>query len=611
MNLLKNLKIRYKLQIPSIFFLIIVILFLITTFFLSNIMGDVLTTRQELIKSSNDAYEINNKTIDYLSENATYDEIIGELNGFDVSLLKDFGYEKDKMIELIDETNTLFMANREISENVKGIVENSVAQSTNYINSVSDALSDPQKANKISTLERQIIKSAAANNTLNYQILNLFTEMEKDITKKESLVKLLDESIENATFAMKMLKDTPFYGLPLAAKNDNEKIKSYTTQFIDNYEKIQTIKSNLLELNIKSYNSLSEYDLYQSEQVFKTSRRMLLTLATIVLAIFLITVILQILVSADILLSLKKLDSIVEIMSKGNMNFSFKNRGEDEAGNVLKNTKKMADKLIQVMGEIQKKSNSMTEISKTLNEASNTLSDAASKQAATTEEISASMEEMVSSIVQNSESAEFSKNISIEAAQDAEAGQIALNKAVSAIEKISDRISIVGDIAKQTNMLALNAAIEAARAGENGRGFSVVAAEVRKLAERSKDAATEITELSLDSRQIARQTEELLGKMIQNIQENAKLSTEISSANKEQNAASQEISLSVIELDGFTQNNASVSEELASTSSELTDQAIEVNKNLNFFDIWTTIEIDKIKKGKKKKEKKQRKKTKS
>ena len=131
---------------------------------------------------------------------------------------------------------------------------------------------------------------------------------------------------------------------------------------------------------------------------------------------------------------------------------------------------------------------------------------------------------------------------------------------------IAEKIGIVQEIARQTDLLALNAAVEAARAGEHGRGFAVVASEVRKLAERSQSAASEIGAVSSDTVKAATEAGEMLTKLVPDIRRTAELVTEISAACREQDIGASQINEAIQQLDKVTQQNAGASEQISTTS---------------------------------------------
>jgi methyl-accepting chemotaxis protein len=203
------------------------------------------------------------------------------------------------------------------------------------------------------------------------------------------------------------------------------------------------------------------------------------------------------------------------------------------------------------------------------------------------EEISASIEEMTASINQNADNANQTEKIAMKSSTDAKEGGDAVQKTVSAMKQIAEKISIIQEIARQTNLLSLNASIEAARAGEHGKGFAVVASAVQKLAERSQDAAEEISKLSKSSVDVAQKAGEMLTKLVPDIQKTADLVSEINAASSEQNKGIQQVNTAVQQFNQVVQANAAASEELASTSEELSSQAEELKNRLTFFQVDT------------------------
>ena len=161
----------------------------------------------------------------------------------------------------------------------------------------------------------------------------------------------------------------------------------------------------------------------------------------------------------------------------------------------------------------------------------------------------------------------------------------AVNNAVNAMQTIAEKIMVVQEIARQTDLLALNAAVEAARAGEHGRGFAVVASEVRKLAERSQAAAAEISTLSGTTVKAAQSAGEMLGKLVPDIQRTAELVEEISAGSREQNAGAAQINTAIQQLDKVTQQNTSAAEEMSATSEELASQAEQLQAAISYFRI--------------------------
>ncbi len=256
-------------------------------------------------------------------------------------------------------------------------------------------------------------------------------------------------------------------------------------------------------------------------------------------------------------------------------------KGDTES--LLAAVQSMVQQLLGIVGGALSASDQVSSGSQQLSSASEQISQGATEQASSAEEASASMEEMASNIKQNADNAAQTEKIARQSARDAEASGDAVSKAVSAMRVIAEKISIVQEIARQTDLLALNAAVEAARAGEHGKGFAVVASEVRKLAERSQAAAAEISGLSGETVKTATEAGDMLNRLVPDIRKTAELVAEISAACREQDIGAAQINEAIQQLDKVTQQNAGASEEMSATSEELAAQAEELQTSIAFF----------------------------
>lgn len=270
-------------------------------------------------------------------------------------------------------------------------------------------------------------------------------------------------------------------------------------------------------------------------------------------------------------------------VAEGDLQLDIKANGTDEVSELMAAQRDMVAKLREVVGNVMSTTRYVAEGSAQMAATSGELSDGATTQAASTEEVSSAVEEMSANIKRSAENAGTTEQIANKSAEDARVSGKAVNDAVNAMETIAERIMIVQEIARQTDLLALNAAVEAARAGEHGRGFAVVAAEVRKLAERSQTAAAEISSLSSSTLRTATGAGEMLTALVPNIERTAQLVTEIATASKELASGSTLINSSMLQLDKVTQENTSASEELSATATELAAQADQLASAVSYF----------------------------
>ena len=244
---------------------------------------------------------------------------------------------------------------------------------------------------------------------------------------------------------------------------------------------------------------------------------------------------------------------------------------------------RMVEQLRSVVGNANGAADNVSAGSQELSASSEQVSQGATEQAAAAEEASSAMEEIAANIKQSADNAAQTEKIARQSAKDAELSGIAVQRAVNAMRTIAEKIGIVQEIARQTDLLALNAAVEAARAGEHGRGFAVVASEVRKLAERSQVAAAEIGSVSSQTVTAATEAGEMLTKLVPDISRTAELVAEISAACREQDIGAAQINEAIQQLDLISQQNAGASEQITSTSEELASQAEELQASIAYF----------------------------
>ncbi len=279
---------------------------------------------------------------------------------------------------------------------------------------------------------------------------------------------------------------------------------------------------------------------------------------------------------------------MAEHIAAGDLTVSLEAERQDEAGRLADALNQMAARLDEMISRLRTMSGRTNELGARLSESAERISQGASEQAANTEEVAAFMEELSSSIQSNLDRSRSSDETAREAASGAREGASAMEETVSGMKEIAGKIAFIEEISRNTDLLALNAVIEAVRAGEKGRGFAVVAGEVRKFAERSREAATDITGITADGVALAEDTRTRIRETAGQIARTSELMQEITAAGNEQNAGMEQVNQALQQLDAVIQQNVSTSEDLACLASDLADQALEVGQELAGFRIRGT-----------------------
>jgi len=349
-----------------------------------------------------------------------------------------------------------------------------------------------------------------------------------------------------------------------------------TGQLIDEGDLLVTTFMNLAE------NSIQKTTQFATNSIIKTHTTINVLIVGLIISII-ISIIMAWQISRSITRPIKKGVEFARQIAEGNLEANIDIEQNDEIGELAAMLSKMKDKLHQTISSIQTAANHIADASAQVSNTSQGISQGSTQQASAAEEISASMQEMSASISQNTSNAQRTEQIASEATAGLNAGSRNVIDVTAAIKEIAEKITIIGDIAYQTNILSLNAAVEAARAGEYGKGFAVVADEVKKLAERSQDAATEIDKVSGAGVNLAEESRRLFNTIVPQIEDTLKLVQEITASSLEQNSGAEQVNDAVQQFNEVIQQNAAAAEEMATNAEELASQAEYLKDMTSYF----------------------------
>ncbi len=353
-------------------------------------------------------------------------------------------------------------------------------------------------------------------------------------------------------------------------------------------ESSPTEKSQAIHYITENSEQMLEKNKQLAKAVTKENLESYQTLSRIIWSILILNLIViiggLINIQKKVLLPLKKILPYFINISNGQLGYRLKTERSDEIGKLIAAFNKMNEKLSETVQEIKRGADTIVQGSDEISKGSQTLSEGAGQQAASAEEVSSSVEQLTSTIELNTNNAVETEEKAKEAVKAMHMIMRAGKKSVEAINTITEKVTIINDIAFQTNLLSLNASIEAKKAGELGKGFTAVANQIRKLAAKSRLAADEISELSDSSRKTILKTNDIIGRMSPEIDSTASLAKGVANSAKEQKAGVDQINTAIQEMNDVTQKSAAVSEELASEAEEFSSIAETLKATISNFD---------------------------
>lgn len=498
---------------------------------------------------------------------------------------------------LIGETEQIVNQTLQIRGQLNEIENNFENNATAFITNMMEELQREirQGASQAALIERAL-KIELGNDILDNGNIIIKALLSAQVANDLSIIGNIDNNFRSITHALERMR-------PITRQNANilqlNNMQAQTDRFREIVAQTQNImerSDDLWQQRIVSGNQAKEVSVElaglqmdYTTQIMNSSNDNLnnanvIMILGLVIALI-IGVIFAVIITRAITTPIVKGVGFAQTVAAGDLTATVDVDQKDEIGDLAQALKDMVVKLREVIGSVMTGSDNIAAASQQMSSTAQEMSQGGTEQASSAEEVSSSMEEMAANIQQNTDNARETEKI----ARNAETGIMdsskASEQAVGAMRDIAEKITIIGEIARQTNILALNAAVEAARAGEHGKGFAVVAAEVRKLAERSQVAAAEIDKLSKFGVSISEESGQKLSAIVPEIQKTARLVQEIAAASVEQTSGADQVNSAIQQLNQVTQQNAAASEEMATSSEELSSQADQLLDMVAYFKI--------------------------
>jgi len=465
--------------------------------------------------------------------------------------------------------NTVQNANKKMEE---GLGELEVA-----IKTIKDIVpKSGLKAKKENSQQSKSFFDAIINPPIDAEAMNIYKRLNSSLVMLRSEYNTIRDNQQGVNTAVlaysehAITADKERIAMKVPQKKEyRDKLTQLSEKISNANKRLETSQKELSQKNENLFRDITDAKNIAFSSMDNAQTQSLYVTLFVGIASTLAALIFGLLLTAGIRTKLRNANSAVNAITEGDLSAEIKATGNDEISSLLISTSQMRDKIVEVIGAMSLVIEKISENSSKLEVTADQVSDGTSQQATSVQETSASMDEMANTINENARNATETDETAKLLAENALVCSNSMKKTSEAMSDIFERIAIVGEITRKIELLALNASVEAARAGEHGKGFAVVASEVSKLAELSKDAASEIQRSSTDGKKLADETNQMLDELLPEIEKTQNLVQNISASSKEQATGAEQINDAIKTLDNVIQQNALASSNLSVSANEL------------------------------------------
>ena len=557
------------------------------------------------------SYKINDE-----ANQAKYNRALYERT-YDLKYIKENSQHINNIKNLLTQSESLSWSenNRKTISSISDVVEEYQQQRSNFVNAVAHKddvrkswnISETQK--NLNELQQSLLNEGADTNTqillaemnqklmtVRYNARGLLLDRNQDA--ESSLITSINiaNSAANAFMPVLSAEQQKLLAPVIASLSTyKDNVLAYLPAYQQELEVGKVMESNANELS-KLATHLFTQEL-QGTHAEINNAQLQLTIAAIAALLFGLLISWR--MTRQITVPLRTTLAMAERIATGDLTATTTSHRTDELGLLMNAVARMNENLRAMIDEIRIGVSQVSHASGEIAAGNTDLSSRTEQQAAAVEETAASMEQLNATVKQNADNAHHANQLATEASDTAQQGGKLVSDVVRTMndisgssKRISEITSVINSIAFQTNILALNAAVEAARAGEQGRGFAVVASEVRNLAQRSAQAAKEIeglisesvSRVNIGSQQVS-EAGETMNSIVQAVTNVTDIMGEIASASDEQSRGIGQIGQAVAEMDGVTQQNASLVQESAAAAASLEEQARQLTEAVSVFNL--------------------------